>query len=115
MKLMQVLKHAPVALSGPIAIATASALPLVAHAQDAKALHIRGIAATCANCHGTDGKSVATDAGLVRLAGLDKAYIVEQLNAFRDGRRPATIMHQLAKGYSPAEIDAIAAYFAAQK
>lgn len=91
-------------------------LPGAAYAQDAaKALHLRGVAATCANCHGTDGKSVATDAGLVRLAGLDKAYIVEQLTAFREGRRPATIMHQLAKGYSPAEIDAIAAYFAAQK
>jgi cytochrome c553 len=40
---------------------------------------------------------------------------VEQLTAFREGKRPATIMHQLVKGYTPAQIDAIAAYFAAQK
>ena len=37
------------------------------------------------------------------------------LKAFRDGQRPATIMNQLAKGYSDAEIEAIATYFASQK
>ncbi len=78
------------------------------------ALNVRALAATCANCHGTDGKSVATDAGLVRLAGLDKAYMLEQLAAFRDGKRPATVMHQLVKGYTPAQLDAITGYFAAQ-
>jgi len=81
----------------------------------AEALYLRAAAATCANCHGTDGRSAATDAGLQRLAGLDKAYLVEQLTAFREGRRPATVMHQLAKGYTPAQIEEIAAYFAAQK
>jgi cytochrome c553 len=34
---------------------------------------------------------------------------------FKNGRRPATIMHQIAKGYSDEQIAAIAAYFAAQK
>jgi cytochrome c553 len=35
---------------------------------------------------------------------------------FKAGRAPnATVMHQLAKGYNDAEINAIAAYFAAQK
>jgi cytochrome c553 len=34
---------------------------------------------------------------------------------FKAGRKPATIMHQLAKGYSDDQIQAIAAYFAAQK
>ncbi len=81
----------------------------------AEALYLRGAAATCATCHGTDGRSAATDAGLQRLAGLDKAYLVEQLTAFREGRRPATVMQQLAKGYTPAQIEQIAAYFAAQK
>ena len=37
------------------------------------------------------------------------------MRAFRDGKRPATVMHQLAKGYSDAQIDALAGYFAAQK
>jgi cytochrome c553 len=34
---------------------------------------------------------------------------------FKAGRKPATIMHQLAKGYSDAELAAISAYFAALK
>ena len=37
------------------------------------------------------------------------------MQAFRDGKRPATVMHQLAKGYSNEQIDALAAFFAAQK
>jgi cytochrome c553 len=43
------------------------------------------------------------------------AYLVEQMKAFRSGSRPATVMHQLAKGYSDAQVETIAAYFAAQK
>jgi cytochrome c553 len=48
------------------------------------------------------------------LAGQRKETIAAQMRAFRDGRRPATIMHQLSKGYSDAQIDAIAAHIASQ-
>jgi cytochrome c553 len=37
------------------------------------------------------------------------------MRAFRDGKRPATVMHQIAKGYSDPQIDTLAAWFAAQK
>ena len=33
---------------------------------------------------------------------------------FKDGKRPATIMHQIAKGYTDEQIRLIAGYFAAQ-
>ena len=33
------------------------------------------------------------------------------MRAFRDGARPATIMQQIAKGYSDAQIDLMADYF----
>jgi cytochrome c553 len=36
------------------------------------------------------------------------------MRAFRDGKRPATVMHQIAKGYSDAQIEAMASWFAAQ-
>jgi sulfide dehydrogenase cytochrome subunit len=49
------------------------------------------------------------------LAGLDKSYLVEQMKAFKSGARPATVMHQISKGYSDAQIDILAGYFAAQK
>ena len=41
-----------------------------------------------------------------------KAY---KLQDFKAGRLPATLMHQLSKGYSDEQIQAIAGYFAAQK
>jgi len=93
-----------------IAGAALMALPLVAAAQDMGAA--RSLAATCANCHGTDGRSVG---GIEPLAGMDKSEMVRKLNEFRSGAKPATVMHQLAKGYTPQQIDLIAGYFAAQK
>jgi cytochrome c553 len=46
---------------------------------------------------------------------MPQSYIVEQMKAFKTGARTATVMHQLAKGYSDEQIQQIAAYFAAQK
>jgi cytochrome c553 len=77
-------------------------------------LYVKSLAATCANCHGTDGKAVE-GSQVVALAGLDKNYIVTQMKAFKAGTRPATVMHQISKGYNDAQIDAVATYFAAQK
>ena len=69
-------------------------------------------AANCANCHGTDGKSAAAMPGI---AGKDKAWLEEVLKAYKQGTRPATIMHQLAKGYTDEEIAILADYFSRQK
>ncbi len=83
-------------------------------AQNAQQLYLKSLAATCANCHGTDGKA-AEGSSAVALAGLTQGYIVAQMQAFKAGTRPATIMHQISKGYSDAQVAQIAAYFAAQK
>ena len=69
------------------------------------------LASNCANCHGTTGNAKGA---MPSLAGQQKTYIVDQMKAFRDGKRPATIMHQLAKGYTDAQIKLVAGYFAAQ-
>jgi cytochrome c553 len=93
-------------------IAFAAALGLAAfsaHSQD----NARNLAAACAICHGTEGRAVSTD--VIGLAGLPREHIATQMRAFRDGKRPATVMHQIAKGYSDSQIDAMAAWFAAQK
>jgi len=81
-------------------------------AQDAAALRTKALAATCANCHGTLGRAVE-GAAVPGLAGLPASYMVDQLKAFKAGTRPATVMQQLAKGFSDAQIDQIAAYYAA--
>ena len=78
------------------------------------ALYVKSLAATCANCHGTNGVAV-TGSSVTSLAGLDKAYTIAQMKAFKAGTRPATVMHQLSKGYSDAQIEVLATYFAAQK
>ena len=49
------------------------------------------------------------------LAGANAADLVKKMQDFKAGRKPATIMHQLSKGYSDEQIQAIATYFAAQK
>jgi cytochrome subunit of sulfide dehydrogenase len=84
-----------------------------AWAQDANTQRIKALAATCAACHGTSGRAVEA-AAVPGLAGLPAAYMVEQMKAFKNGSRPATVMHQLAKGYSDVQIEQLAAYFAAQ-
>jgi cytochrome subunit of sulfide dehydrogenase len=72
----------------------------------------RSIAATCANCHGTNGVSRGD---IASLAGLAKDDIVRKMQEFKTGARSGTIMPQLAKGYTDAQIELAAGWFAAQK
>jgi cytochrome c553 len=90
-------------------------LPLAATAAWAQAPALPSnaayLAANCANCHGTTGNAKGA---MPSLAGQPKAYLVEQMKTFRDGKRAATIMPQLAKGYTDAQIEAIADFFSRQ-
>jgi cytochrome c553 len=72
---------------------------------------VRDLAANCAICHGTTGRP-APGSTVPGLAG--RGDIADIMKQFKDGKREATVMHQIAKGYSDAEIAAIAAYFAKQ-
>jgi sulfide dehydrogenase cytochrome subunit len=96
----------------PLTLLTAWALSGLAHAQTPDALQVRSWAASCANCHGTQGQA---QPGMVALAGVPKELIVQKMQDYKTGRLPATVMQQLAKGYSDEQIVAIAGYFAAQK
>lgn len=104
---LTVLPHVP--LLALLLLSSAGA----AQAQDEEALNQRSLAATCASCHGTAGKAVANSA-VPGLAGMPAIYMMEQMKAFKAGTRTATVMHQLAKGYSETQIEQLAAYFAAQ-
>jgi len=89
-----------------MALAAAS----LASAQTVAPIVGRSLAATCANCHGTDGRGDA-----FTLAGVAKDDIVRKMREFKAGTRPATVMNQLAKGYTDEQIETVAAWFAAQK
>ena len=92
-----------------IILACVACLVMQAHAQD----RAQQLASACAICHGTEGRTDSK--ALIPLAGLPRDHIASQMRAFRDGSRPATVMHQIAKGYTDEQIDALAAWFAAQK
>jgi cytochrome c553 len=72
----------------------------------------RSLAATCANCHGTNGVSVGEVASL---AGRPKDDLVRRMQDYKKGDVPGTIMPQLAKGYTDEQIDLVAGWFSAQK
>ena len=96
-------------------ILTAAALVAVSGLAQAQIdpLQARSLAASCAACHGTDGRA---QPAMVSLAGYNKNELVRKMLDYKADRVPAaTIMHQLAKGYSDEQIAAIAGYFAAQK
>ncbi len=94
-----------------ITLLFAGAVGVVASAQADP--RTRFMAANCAYCHGPDGKSRGA---IPSLAGLDKAYFVEQMKAFRDGTRAgATVMPKHAMGYTDAEYEALGAWFSTHK
>jgi cytochrome c553 len=95
----------------PLALALALAA-LAGHAQSPDPSQVRSWAGACANCHGTNGRP---EAGTAALAGMNRDEMVRKMMEFKSGRQPATIMHQLSRGYTDEQIAAIAGYFAAQK
>ena len=102
---------ARILLASAAAAVAASALVHAPAMAQVDASAARYIAANCANCHGTTG---VVRGGMPSLAGQKKDQIATRLREFRDGKRAATLMHQIAKGYSDEQIDAIAEVIARQ-
>ena len=71
---------------------------------------VRAMAANCAACHGTQGRAAAGST-VASLAGMSRDGMQQSMAQFKEGKRPASVMHQIAKGYSDAEIAAMADYF----
>ncbi|MCG5516164.1 MULTISPECIES: c-type cytochrome [Ectothiorhodospira] len=69
------------------------------------------MANTCFACHGTDGHSAGS---IPSIYGYPPEILVGQMKAFREGRRPATVMDRHATGYSDEEIELIAEYLSRQ-
>ena len=103
----------------PVHLLATAALVLCAststYAQkNAAELHTRATAAMCANCHGTEGRTIEGSA-IPSLVGMPKEYQIMQMQAFKNGTRPATVMHQITKGLTDAQIETIAGYYATTK
>lgn len=87
-----------------LAVAALAALPAAAQAPLA--------AEGCIGCHGPSGSGQGS---IAALAGRDANELAAAMRAFRANERPGTIMGRIARGYTDAEIAAIAAYFAQQR
>jgi len=70
------------------------------------------LAQACAGCHGQSG---AGEGSVPDIRGYQPDDFVQVWEEFRQGNRPATIMGRIARGYTEAEVAALAAYFAAQE
>ena len=71
------------------------------------------MAATCAGCHGPNGSSFGPVTPTIASLSID--YFVMSMKDYRDGKRPATVMDRIAKGYSDDDIAEMAKYFQKQK
>jgi cytochrome c553 len=120
-----------------ILIATALAASATAWADGATIPPAARLAATCAACHGTNGATVGANTGansgnntgsntgsnsgsnsgttLPPLAGQPRQALAAALHDFKTGKRQATIMTQIAKGYTDEQLEQLATWFAAQK
>lgn len=67
------------------------------------------IAQSCAGCHGQSGAGMGAIPGI---AGIDHETFVRIWAEFRANERPATIMGRIARGFTDAEVEELAAYFA---
>jgi cytochrome subunit of sulfide dehydrogenase len=96
-------------------IAALAAAPLAAGsspASPAGAAEAPPGATSCSGCH---AGSAGVETPVPRLVGRSASELVSQMEAFRSGQRQATVMDKIAKGFSDAEIQAIAAWYAEQR
>lgn len=98
-------------LLGAVLVFAGAAFAGTAAAQED--LKARAWAASCAACHGTNGRTAAEE--IKPLAGRPKAELVKALKEAKAGEpKTLTVMHQHAKGYTDDELERIAEFFAKQ-
>jgi sulfide dehydrogenase cytochrome subunit len=78
----------------------------------AEGLNVQGLADACTSCHGLEGHSQGF---IPTIGGVEKSTLLRQLKAFKDQKGSATIMNRIARGYTDAELEALAQYFSTAK
>jgi cytochrome c553 len=96
-----------------VRVAAASAFAIASAASAQTAPTRPAALGQCSTCHGVNGMSMLPNAP--HLAGQPQIYLVEQLKAYRSGKRSNEVMSVIAKPLSDADIDALAAWYAAIK
>ncbi len=86
-------------------------LLFIAGAGRAQAGDLSDVLAQCAECHGADG--IAKSADVPHLAGQNELYLLNQIKAFKTGRRAHKEMRYMSRQMSEAEMREIARHYAA--
>lgn len=73
----------------------------------------QALAFTCAGCHGTDGSSVGPSSPSI--AGMDPDVFTDAMLEYKNGKRSATIMDRIARGYTEEQIRGMGFFFYKQK
>ena len=73
---------------------------------------LRNLAASCSACHASSGQAAP---GMQTLAGQAREDLLQKLRDFKADSKPGTLMPQLARGYSDAQLTQLAGYFAGLK
>lgn len=81
---------------------------ILASGRSAEALSV-----PCNGCHGHDG--ISQGDAIPSIAGMNAEYMTEAMVQFKEGRRAATIMNRIAKGYKDYELRKIARYFSSKE
>lgn len=106
------MKIHPPTRAGAARLAACAAMLLPAGAALAQDANLaRNLAATCANCHGTNGQARGD---MKVLAGMSAEKMLALIADFKSGAQPSTVMGQLSKGYTDEQIKLVAGFFAAQ-
>lgn len=103
-------RRIPIVICAAIGLAALAACGTAPTTETAKAAPVTpgaaaNMASNCFTCHGPDGRSPGS---IPSLHNQTSAVIATTLKAFKSGARPSTVMARHAKGYSDAEIDALA-------
>ena len=67
---------------------------------------------SCFSCHGPRGASFAS--AVPSIGGQGAVYLTSAMMAFKEDKRPGSVMGRIAKGYTEPEIMEIAQYLSAQ-
>jgi cytochrome c553 len=64
----------------------------------------------CVPCHGLDG--IGRDAEVPNIAGQNEVYLLNQLRAFKQGKRPHKEMLFMSRHMNDEDMQSLAAYYA---
>ena len=92
-------------------LATSLGMQIAQAAPNLSPQDVAALAASCANCHGPDGRSGSE---IPSLRGSQAVHLTQRMLDFKAGKAAdATVMTRLMKGYADEEIHALADWFAA--